>query len=313
MRTTSLYTALPLIALFAGTAAAQEVACTKQLKMVDEIQMESRGPGPSSVPVEINGTKQALTFATATPFTQISEAMAQSLGLPVADKQITVSKLTFGKLEGTNVKMPVMGGRGGRGGRGGPGDPAGPGGGAGWLGLNHMLSYDVDVDFGTDKLKFFDQDHCPGGVLYWQASVVGVMPITISNGRVTVPVMIDGKELTGVIDTTATGLNVKEAVAEKILGLAPGMEGKTHTGTLALGTIGLKNTRFNLVTNGAQVGGSAVASAINRSSAMQFAVAQPEVIIGMDLLRKLHLYMAFGEKKLYVTPASPRPAATNTN
>ncbi len=301
MRTTSLFAALPLIALFAGTAAAQEAACTKQLKMVDEIQMESRGAGPSTVPVEINGTKQSLTFATASPFTQISEATAKSLGLPVTDEQITVSKLSFGKLEGTNVKMPVMGG----GGRGG----AAPGAGAGRFALNHMLSYDVDVDFGTDKLKFFDQDHCPGGVLYWQASVVGVMPITISNGRVTVPVMIDGKELTGVIDTSAMGLSVKEAVAEKILGLEAGMEGKTHTGTLALGTIGLKGMKFNIVTNGAQIGGSAVASAINRSSAVQFALAQPEVVIGMDLLRKLHLYMAFGEKKLYVTPASPRVAA----
>jgi len=306
MRTTTLFAALPLIALFAGTAAAQEAACTKQLKMLDEIQMESRGVGPSTVPVEINGTKHNLTFSTTSPYTQVSEATAKSLGLTVAEEQVTVNTLTFGKLEGTNVKMPVMGG-GGRGGAGGPG------GAAGRFGLNHMLSYDVDVDFGTDTLKFFDQDHCPGGVLYWQASVVGVMPITISNGRVTVPVMIDGKELTGVIDTTAMGLSVKEAVAEKILGLEAGMEGKTHTGTLALGTIGLKNTRFNIVTNGAQVGGSATASAINRSAAVQFALAQPEVVIGMDLLRKLHLYMAFGEKKLYITPASPRPAAATAN
>ena len=39
------------------------------------------------------------------------------------------------------------------------------------------------------------------------------------------------------------------------------------------------------------------------------ALAQPEVVIGMELLRKLHLYMAFGEKKLYITPASAKPAA----
>lgn len=295
---TKLLAALPLIVLFAGQAAAQEAACTKQLKMVDQIQLESRGPGPASVPVEINGTKQNLTLATATPYTNLSEATAKSLGLSVSNNEATVGNLSFGKLEANNVKMPVAGG--GRGGFGGFGP--------GRFGLNHMLAYDVDVDFGTDTLKFFDQDHCPGGVLYWQASVVGVMPITINEGRVTVPVMIDGKELTGVIDTAAMGLSVKEAVAEKILGLEAGMEGKTHTGTLALGTIGLKNTKFNIVTNGAIEGGSAVASARNRSAAAQYALAQPELIIGMDLLRKLHVYFAFGEKKLYITPASAKPA-----
>ena len=32
------------------------------------------------------------------------------------------------------------------------------------------------------------------------------------------------------------------------------------------------------------------------------------MIIGMDVLRKLHMYIAFGERKLYVSPASA-PAA----
>jgi len=316
MRKTSLTAALPLIVLFAGNAAAQQAACTKQLKMVDEIKMESKGPGPSSVPVEINGTKHNLTFATAGTATQISEDTAKELNLPIAsggdvalfDREgrptsnyVTVSTFTLGKLEGKDVKIPVSpaGGFGGG------------GGGAGKLSLNHMLPYDVDVDFGTDTLKFFDQDHCPGGVLYWQASVVGVMPITIDGGRVTVPVTIDGKELLGVIDTAASGLTIKEEVAEKILGMEANSEGKAHTGTLALGTIGLKNTKFTVVSNGAiEVRNSPTGTIRNQVIAARIALEKPEVVIGMDLLRKLHLYMAFGEKKLYITPASPRPATT---
>ena len=31
----------------------------------------------------------------------------------------------------------------------------------------------------------------------------------------------------------------------------------------------------------------------------------PDISIGMDILSKLHLYFAFPEKKLYVTPAAP--------
>jgi hypothetical protein len=34
----------------------------------------------------------------------------------------------------------------------------------------------------------------------------------------------------------------------------------------------------------------------------------PDMLIGMDVLRKLHLYIAFGEAKLYVTDAAAQPA-----
>ena len=33
----------------------------------------------------------------------------------------------------------------------------------------------------------------------------------------------------------------------------------------------------------------------------------PEVIVAMDVLRKLHLYFAFKEKRLYLTEASAPP------
>ena len=37
---------------------------------------------------------------------------------------------------------------------------------------------------------------------------------------------------------------------------------------------------------------------------MQFELSDPVLTIGMDVLRKLHIYMAFKENKLYLTPAS---------
>jgi hypothetical protein len=38
-----------------------------------------------------------------------------------------------------------------------------------------------------------------------------------------------------------------------------------------------------------------------KKTGIDFELAHPEVRLGMDVLRKLHLYMAFGENKLYVT------------
>jgi predicted aspartyl protease len=327
MRLSQLANALPLACLFAGAvqapAWAQDAAgaaCTKKLTMVNEIQMESKGPGPSSVPVEINGAKHNLTFATAGTATQITEDTAKALGLAVtsgseialfdnedklSNNQVTVAKFTMGTLEGTNMKIPVS-------------PPGGRGGGAGLFSLNNMLPYDVDVDFGTDKLRFFSQDHCPGGVLYWQASAVGVAPITIDSGRVTIPIELNGKTVMGVIDTAAMETSVKIAVGEKVLGLTMGSAdvpvtspgNYAHTfASFRMGTLGLRNIKVAIVPNGALLGGGPAFEAANRSRAAQRALVNPEVRIGMDLLRKLHLYMAFGEKKLYVTPASPRTAA----
>lgn len=329
--------ALPLACLFAAPAFGQDAAaapCTKKLTMLNEIQMESKGTGPSLVPVEINGTRQNLTFATAGTTTQLTEQAAKDLKLEITRgdtvlyddngtayrNQVTVAKLAMGSLQGSNVHIPVSpAGRGGRGGGGGDEGGFGGGGfgggrgGSGLFSLNHMLPYDVDVDFGNDKLRFFDQDHCPGGVLYWQASFVGVAPITVEAGRVTIPAELDGKSMTAVIDTAAMVTSIKMPLAEKLMGLEPVPDDKRYTHTFAslrLGSLGLRNISVTVVPVIVMEGASAVATARNRSIAVQSAVAKPEIIIGMDLLRKLHIYMAFGEKKLFLTPASARPADT---
>jgi hypothetical protein len=39
-------------------------------------------------------------------------------------------------------------------------------------------------------------------------------------------------------------------------------------------------------------------------------IALPQVIIGMNVLRKLHIYIAYKEQKLYVTPAAPAADTT---
>jgi hypothetical protein len=35
---------------------------------------------------------------------------------------------------------------------------------------------------------------------------------------------------------------------------------------------------------------------------------RPDMLIGMNILKRLHLYIAFGEKKLYISEASSPPA-----
>jgi predicted aspartyl protease len=314
MRTIHLLAALPLTGLFASPAFAQ--ACNKQLTLTNEIQMESTAGGPSSIPVKINGVDQKLTLATAGTTTQLSEDAAKALNLeiergdmvltdalgnPNRVDEVTIADFSMGRLHGTNVKWPVTpeGGRGGRGGRGGGGSS----GSAGLFSLNYMRLYDVDADFGSDKLRLFSQDHCPGAVLYWKApGAVGTVPITISNGRVTVPVMVDGKAITGVIDTASANSSVYAAIAEKVLGVEDSSTGSLTAKTVAIGQLTLNDVDFTVRPDiNSQGSGDRARDLRVKKTGIDFELAHPEVRLGMDVLRKLHLYMAFGENKLYVT------------
>jgi len=313
MRALHLLAALPLTGLFAGQALAQAPACNKPLTLKSEIQMESMGNGPASIPVKINGTDQKLTFATAGTTTQVSEDFAKKLNLEItrADgvllenemgmnsrDQVTIADFAMPGLHGTNLKWPVsIGGGFGGGGFGGGGQ----------FSLNYMLPYDIDVDFGSDKLRFFLQDHCPGAVLYWKApGAVGVAPITIVRGRVTVPVTVDGKPVRAVIDTAAMGSSVYEAIAEKVLGVDV-VGGKTMTAkALSIGQLSLNDVNLRVRPDiNADAGGDPSRAMRAKKAGIDFEMANPEVVLGMDVLRKLHLYMAFGENRLYVSGTLP--------
>jgi hypothetical protein len=310
MRAMNLLAALPLTCLMAANALAQAAACNKPLTLKSEIQMESMGNGPASIPVKINGTDQKLTFATAGTTTQVTEDFAKKLNLPISRAdgvllenemgmssrdQVTVADFAMPGLHGTNLKWPVSigGGFGGFGGFGGGGQ----------FSLNYMLPYDIDVDFGSDKLRFFLQEHCPGAVMYWKApGAVGVAPITVVRGRVTVPATVDGKTIRAVIDSAAMGSSVYEAIAEKVLGVDV-VGGKTMTAkTLSIGQLSLNDVAIRVKPDiNADAGGDPSRAMRAKKAGIDFEMANPEVVLGMDVLRKLHLYMAFGENRLYVT------------
>ena len=63
--------------------------------------------------------------------------------------------------------------------------------------------YDINFDFGGKHLSFLDPTTCtdPNQVAYWPHAAVAVIPMTIKNSRIVVPVTINGHSLDAVIDT----------------------------------------------------------------------------------------------------------------
>ena len=181
--------------------------------------------------------------------------------------------------------------------------------------------YDINFDFGGKQLSFLDPTSCtdPNQVAYWPHAVVAVIPMTIKNGRISVPVMINGHSVDAVIDTGSPRTVMRRDIAEK-LGLEMGTpdtvpDGDAEDGMgqriyrhvfpqISFGGVTANNVPARIQTN-------SMIHPIHREptlgSRAQFASSPadriPDFALGMDMLHQLHLYAAFGQNQLYVTPA----------
>jgi predicted aspartyl protease len=192
---------------------------------------------------------------------------------------------------------------------------------AGILAPNVLKYYDVDIDFGAQKLHLLSPDHCEGKVIYWPAAAVAVVPIhVLKSGHIAIPVELDGKTVNALLDTGASTSTLTQDAAESLYGLkmgspeAPyaaeffGQHGSVyrhHFLSLNFGGIAVSNPRVALIPDYrdklAQT--SSLGSRLGDSQA---SAEFQDMLIGMDVLRHLHIYIAYKEQKLYVTPAADK-------
>jgi predicted aspartyl protease len=295
------------------------------LQQLNQIQLQAWSDGRREfIPVSINGTEKLFLFDTGAFVSSMARSTADELKLPVhqgniilyttrgeqSRDQTAVRDFTFGKRKASDTEFPVLSRT----------DAA-----AGLFGLDFVGRYDMDLDFGTDMLRVFSQDHCEGGVLYWQAPAVGIVPMRMLNGHITVKVSLDGREIDAIIDTGATDTAMSADTAKFIYRLELGAAGTEVTGdfagdpnekvyqhrfdNLAFGDIQVKNAQVAIIPDLMNKRGERQQQAGNRAKLYGDEIKLPELIVGMNVLRKLHIYVAFGENRMYVSPATPVPAA----
>jgi predicted aspartyl protease len=197
----------------------------------------------------------------------------------------------------------------------------------GIIGPNILRNYDIDIDFGAHKLNLISPDHCEGKVVYWHADAVDVVPMNVlPSGHIVVPVKLDGQDVLAFLDTGASNSTLQLPVAESDFHLKMGtpdtpyvseLNGrpgaavyKHRFSSLSFGGIAASNPQFEIIPdlvdhpleNGASLGSHFVDANTRAETA--------PMLLGMNILRHLHLYIAYKEKKLYITPAgSPTPTA----
>jgi len=172
----------------------------------------------------------------------------------------------------------------------------------GILGANVLATYDVDFDFGHGKLNLFLPHRCPGQAVYWTQNedLIAKVPMDLNGGQIRVPVTIEGKEVKAILDTGAadTVMDLETFMPE--FGLKPDSPGMQRVGAADDPHPRYLYTFKTLSFGGVTVNNAKVLFVSQETSHDPWY----KMLIGEDILRQLHLYIAYKEKMLFITSAA---------
>lgn len=179
---------------------------------------------------------------------------------------------------------------------------------AGALGPDIMRHYDVELDFAAGRFNLFTQEHCDGGVVHWTRRPSAVTTFALDDsGHMTAVAMLDGRLVDVIIDTgaVATSMTLEDATAEFGLRLdSPGVQVVDDGGGDRTDAVYAHRFR-SLNLEGIEIRDPTVVIRPDRTG-LRTAGLRPELILGISELRKLHLYIAYRERKIYITGANDR-------
>lgn len=310
--------------MLAATGPVVHAADCKPLQIVNTVKLESINNGNKVlVPVTINNTPEKFILDTGGYTSQISRKAVATLGLREEETQealfdlygnssrtrVQVDNLGLGQLTGHKIALHVS-----------PLPLETDGDAAGLLSTNLFLLYDIDLDFGAGRLNYFSQDHCDGRVAYWSERPLAMVPFALDNWHIKVPVMIDGHEAQAIIDTGADDTVMLDTIAQEKFAIALGSDDAPLQDTsksdpllkfyshkfksLSFEGLTVMNPRVTIMTNRVGTGAPAFKSSIRGVLNDPYNhVRMDDLIIGMNILKHLHIYIAYKEKKLYISPA----------
>lgn len=282
--------------LLAAPASAGD-APEKPCKLVGKafLDMEMDQFGRITVPVSINGVTKQMLVDTGAFETIMTPDAAKELGLTPRESHrgyvvgfggwantqtVTVADFRIGNMKGTDFTFYVH--------------KRSVGSTAGLLGMDFLQTFDLDFDFAKAKLTLVDANHCPGIPPYWSRQPYGVIPYRLKNNDIWIEVFLDGQKIRAVLDTGALNTVMSLEKAADAFDLDPVELEKTRQHrfkTLTLGDVAVQNPVINLVKD-------------KESVVMGRWSTDMQMIVGMEVLRSLHLYFSAKEKLIYVTPAT---------
>lgn len=179
------------------------------------------------------------------------------------------------------------------------------------IGANILKAYDVEIDYPGRRVKLYLQDHCPGRVVSWQHGDLVKIPFALNEvGHISLPVTLDGHDYRALLDTGAAASYLDKKIADRDFGLtAETANAMGVSDTLDGKDLPTFYHKFGLLDlGGLQFNAPQLAFSIGQEEGGGWRREEvPSLILGIHQLRKLHLYIAYGEKMIYASAASTGP------
>ncbi|HEY4078079.1 MAG TPA: aspartyl protease family protein [Rhizomicrobium sp.] len=270
-----------------------------QLTRISSLPIHTISDGRITVPVTIENHPLSLLVDTGGVAATLRQDLAQQFSLPV---QLTSRKMLG--VNGVEMNSYVTPGQFSIGGMNGANlpfylelRPASEF--DGTLAPDMMQGYDVDIDFAKSTLNLFSQKHCRGKVVYWtKTGYIAVRMELDRTGHIRIPITIDGKKVMATIDTGAMTslMSLRTASNIGIQETTPGVK------------IVEQRKRYKVYSypfHALDFDGISVTNPHIAITSDDFTKGMgSDVILGIGILRQLHFYVAYGEERLYITPAT---------
>ena len=309
-----------ILASLAGTCAVAEEC---RLKQVGSLEMVGGGLDRVVVELTVGDKPRRFVVDTGGVISEIYDDVVAELKLStqpinpnlelydvkgnVAKRFVRLPKVVLGNAQGENWAMVVR-----------PRAPAEDRTINGIIGPDILKNFDLDFDFAAKKLNLMSPDHCEGKVVYWAPAFLDA-DFTLSDERIVVPMTLDGKDIQAIVDTGASVTAINESVSVRLFGLDTQSKGIEHDPEAAPDSSLQYRHRFKVLS----LAGLAINNPLiyifpdlaqksffqrhhdKTDFEPQYApqLSRTELLLGMNVLRKLHLYVAYKERKLYITSA----------
>jgi len=330
--------AFALGAMMGPALAADDGAQCKSLKGLASVDM-ALDDNHLTVPVKIAGQERRMVLDTGAYLTSVTPEIVTELKLEKSHSNLRMEDIlgntseylailpTFqlGLLHAENLKVSIMAQ---------PNEVAHPVSTpsdptqefAGFYGSDFLRNYDVDLDFGLRKLHLVSPDHCDGDGVYWGPDSYTVLPMKIDdNGDIILRMKLEGVEMNVMLDTGSDDSTLTSAAATRFFGLSAGKDAKTEVinnekvegvfthrfATLEMNGLTIRNPEITILPDVAST-----KETEKESRPWFYATSNPDydLLLGIHELSRLHVYIAYKERKVYVSGVDDRyhPEAAQT-
>ncbi len=287
--------------LLSAPALAQDGSC--HLSRAAALDMTIDSTGRIDVPMTVAGQTLNMLIDTGGANSSLTAEAAQTLGLhpqvftsvrvigfggQVINKIATAYDIDFGGLKAHSMQFLV--------------EPPGhmrPDV-QGVLGPDILRAYDDDFDFANGKFSLFQHAHCSGNLVYWTDDPHAEIPFRVEGGHILFDVELDGKEVRATLDTGASGSVLNLEQAEDLFGLSENDPAMRAVRATADGHI--YKYPFKTMTFGGVTVNNPDLALVPRAQS-RYAGLQP-TLLGIGILRQLHMFISYGEEKIFVTAAT---------